>query len=238
MVERSGEPEMSDLASEMQAVLNALEAPVERAAPVAPPPRRRVVEEPVRAPAAEPRADEENHELTAAEESGPGVGVETPPSEGGVGGGKLAVAPVEPRARKRGRPARASGPARGSTAALPAEIVETLRLHRMAEAAKGRRFVLNEWVMEAICNLPGSVAALSRLIDEHYDALNIGVVARDPGWKPTAALPLRVSAAADLVLDTARYELYRRDGTRIDRQDLIGVAILVRLTQESPGTGG
>jgi hypothetical protein len=102
----------------------------------------------------------------------------------------------------------------------------------MAEASRGRRFVLNEWVMEAIGELPAGAPALIRLIDEHFESLNIGIVARDPGWKSTAALPLRVSAEADRALDTARYELYRRDGTKIDRQDLIGVAILNRLTRE------
>lgn len=144
-----------------------------------------------------------------------------------------AAAPAVPAKRGRGRPRQDKEPGRSTSAHLPAGLVDALMLRRLSEQAAGRRFVLSDWVDAAIMSLPTTAKALLRELDRYGSELNIGLVARDDGWKATRLLSLRLSAAADQHLDRAVLELFRGDRNRVTRQDLIGVAIVRALATMS-----
>jgi hypothetical protein len=113
-----------------------------------------------------------------------------------------------------------------TSAKLPEGLVEALTMRRLTAAADGGRFAINEFINEAVAKLPTHPGALAKELARYRDRLNVGLTRRDPGHKPTKVLSLRLTPEVDAALDRAVLELYRRDGTVVERQSLVGVAIL------------
>jgi hypothetical protein len=152
-----------------------------------------------------------------------------------VESGSAQRAPTRPDALRRGREAgRPGGETVATTVRLPVGVVEAMTLRRLSAAAEGGRFVINTFVNDAAAALPTNAGALAKELDRYRDRLNLGLTRRDPGYTPTRLVALRLSAAVDAALDRAVLELYRRDGTKVDRQSLIAVAILRSM---GPGDG-
>jgi hypothetical protein len=218
-----------DPAHDTAAALDSFTAP-SRA--VAPPPPRRTVSEPRDVP--EPDADDggDHDAATTAGEVGEtgSEPADAPPEVETDTAAAREQAPAgarqDSRPARRGRPARGDGPRRTTTAQVPAGLAEALTRRKLSEAAEGRKFVINDFICDQITSLPTGGTGVARELERWGDHINLGVVARDPGWKPTQVIAVRLTAAADRALDRAVFDLYTKDANRVDRQDLIAVAIV------------
>ena len=197
-----------DPAQDLSVALDTLAQPGDRRV-IGPPPARPTITEPAAAPEAPTVVDPDRLPVPAPKPA---------PAPSPAGG--------EVSPKRRGRPPHAQGPRRSTTAYVPEGLVRELKLRRLAAAADGQRLHVNDWVNAAVTDLPTSAAALDRALADHADDLNVGVVARDPDWKPTQKLQLRLHRDANVGLDRAVHELFRRDGSIVDRQDLIALAIV------------
>lgn len=140
--------------------------------------------------------------------------------------------------RTRGRPTNRAGGQlrRTSKARIPAELVKMLKRRKTSAAACGQRFVISDWVAQAVGDLPTAPGPLLRLLERWAGELNLGLREGEEGWNPVDVFSTGLPPETEMRIWQMVDGLLERDDLAVKRQDLIALAILVRQDREAHDT--
>jgi hypothetical protein len=127
-----------------------------------------------------------------------------------------------------GQPPSRPGPApvRSTSAIFPLPLLDRLHRLRLDRDVEGRPFNLTVSLAGAIDDLPEDAPALIGELDRYTPTLNIHKRKGDHDYLPEGRLAFRLADSQERKIARLVRTFYDATGQRIDKQDLLGLALL------------